>query len=125
MLTFKEGGGVLNSIINNLPVELHLPSYQYCGPGTKLQKRLARGDRGINSLDAACKEHDIAYSKSKDITERHKADQILQERAWDRVKSGDASFGERAAALLVSGGMKVKRKLGMGLNIRKNIEKPK
>ncbi|KAK9754610.1 hypothetical protein QE152_g1138 [Popillia japonica] len=47
MLTFKQGGGVLNSLINNLPVELHLPGYQYCGPGTKLQKRIARGDPGL------------------------------------------------------------------------------
>lgn len=130
MLTFKEGGGVLNSLINNLPVELHLPNYQYCGPGTKLQKRLRRGDQGINPLDAACKEHDIAYSKNKDLKERHKADQILEDRAWNRVKSADTSLGERVAALLISGGMKVKRKLGMGSNLnnklkRKTIKKRK
>lgn len=115
MLTFKQGGGVLNSLINNLPVELHLPGYQYCGPGTKLQKRIARGDPGINQLDAACKEHDIAYSKHKDLEERHKADFILENKAWSRVKSKDASVGEKTAAWVVTNAMKSKRKLGMGL----------
>lgn len=57
------GGGLLNRVINKLPFELHLPGYQFCGPGTKLQARLNRGEKGINPLDAACREHDIAYSK--------------------------------------------------------------
>ncbi|XP_050507334.1 uncharacterized protein LOC126892009 [Diabrotica virgifera virgifera] len=113
MLVFK-GEGLLNSLINKLPVELHIPGYQYCGPGTKLKKRLARGDPGINPLDAACKQHDIAYSHHTSLEERHKADKELEDRAWERFKSKDASFGEKSAALLVTGGMKTKRKLGMG-----------
>ena len=35
----RRGRGVLNKVINNLPVEMHIPGYQYCGPGTKLTKR--------------------------------------------------------------------------------------
>lgn len=73
----KKGSGILNKLINKLPVELHLPGYQYCGPGTKLQKRLARGDPGINQLDTACKEHDIAYSQNLDnIQARHATDKV-------------------------------------------------
>lgn len=49
------GGGIVDSAINSLPFEMHIPGYQYCGPGTKLKKRLARGDPGINPLDKACK----------------------------------------------------------------------
>lgn len=60
-----KGKGFVNNLINKLPIELHLPGYQYCGPGTNLKKRLARGDPGINELDKACKEHDIAYSQKK------------------------------------------------------------
>lgn len=104
----------MNSIINKLPVELHLPGYQYCGPGTKLDKRLARGDLGINQLDQACKEHDIAYSQHKDISKRHQADKALINRAWERVKAKDSNLQERAAALLVTNMMKAKVKLGMG-----------
>lgn len=109
-----KGKGLINSIIQKLPVELHLPGYQYCGPGTKLQKRLSRGDPGINPLDAACKEHDISYSQHKDLENRHKADKILAEKAWSRVKSKDATFGERVNALLVTNAMKAKVKFGMG-----------
>lgn len=39
--------------------------YNYCGPFTKLDKRLARGDKGINELDEICKQHDIAYRDAK------------------------------------------------------------
>ena len=108
------GRGVINSLINKLPFELHVPGYQYCGPGTKLDKRLARGDSGINPLDAACKQHDIAYSQHKNLSGRHRADKQLEEAAWHRVKSKDASFGEKAAAWAVTNAMKVKRKSGMG-----------
>ena len=37
---------------------LHLPGYNYCGPGTDLTKNLPP----INDLDAACKRHDEAYA---------------------------------------------------------------
>lgn len=128
----KSGRGVVNSLINKLPFELHLPGgYQYCGPGTKLQKRLARGDPGINKLDAACKKHDIAYDQNtSDLAVRHKADYQLEQAAWKRVKSKDASFKEKFAAWLVTTIMKGKQRLGMGCKStpartrkRKNIKK--
>lgn len=113
-------GGLVNTAIDALPIELHLPGkYQYCGPGTKLQKRLARGDPGINKLDAACKEHDIAYSNYTDTKRRSIADRALAEKAWQRVKSSDASLGERAAALAVTAAMKAKTAIGGGSRRKK------
>ena len=111
------GSGIVNNLINKLPFELHLPGgYQYCGPGTKLQKRLAGGDPGINPLDYACKDHDIAYSENSDnIERRNAADKILAERAWQRVLAKDSSIGEKAAAYTVTNIMKAKSKLGMGI----------
>ncbi|KYN14186.1 hypothetical protein ALC57_13605, partial [Trachymyrmex cornetzi] len=88
----------LNRAINALPFELHIPGYQFCGPGTRLEKRLARGDRGINPLDAACREHDIAYSHSNDLTKRHAADNTLAEKARKRITANDSTLRERAAA---------------------------
>lgn len=88
--------------------------YQYCGPGTKLKKRLARGDPGINKLDQACKVHDIAYSKFSDSAHRSVADRILAKKAWERAKESDASLGERAAALAVTAAMKAKTAFGGG-----------
>ncbi|XP_074034178.1 uncharacterized protein isoform X2 [Leptinotarsa decemlineata] len=120
MLTYS-GAGVVNTLINKLPFELHLPGYQFCGPGTKLKKRLERGDTGVNPLDEYCKDHDIAYSQSDSLKDRHKADQVLENRAWERVKSKNARFGEKSAAWLATTTMKAKRKLGMGLSFRRNI----
>jgi hypothetical protein len=38
-------------------------TYSFCGPGTKVRKRLNEGYKGINSLDRACREHDIFFNK--------------------------------------------------------------
>ena len=113
------GSGIINSTIDKLPFEIHIPSYSFCGPGTKLKERLNRGDRGINLLDEACKHHDIAYAKTSDISERNVADKILSEKAWQCVKAKDSSIGEKAAALAVTNIMKAKSKLGMGLKKEK------
>jgi len=53
---------------------LNFTGYQYLGPGTKLKKRLARGDPGINQLDKIAKQHDIDYDKAKNLKEKWKAD---------------------------------------------------
>jgi len=60
---------LLNRAKNALPFELNIPGYQFCDPGTRLEKRLVRDDQGINLLNAACREHDIAYSHSNDLIE--------------------------------------------------------
>jgi len=60
----KTGSGVLNTLLNklgNVMPEMHLPGYNYCGPFTKLEERLARGDKPINKVDAGCQQHDIFY----------------------------------------------------------------
>lgn len=120
----KTGEGIVNSLIDKLPFELHIPGYSYCGPGTKLSKRLARGDPGINPLDEACKQHDIAYSQHKDTSSRHVADKVLEDAAWRRFKEKGVPFGEKMASLGVKGVMKLKRKLGMGLKrVKKRTRK--
>lgn len=121
------GSGILNTLINKLPFELHIPGgYQYCGPGTKLRIRLSRGDPGINLLDSACKDHDISYSQNRtNIEERNLADKILAEKAWQRVIAKDSSIGEKAAAYTVANIMKAKSKLGMGMLRKKKIGRRK
>uniref|UniRef100_A0A1B0G6Y9 Phospholipase A2-like domain-containing protein n=1 Tax=Glossina morsitans morsitans TaxID=37546 RepID=A0A1B0G6Y9_GLOMM len=121
----KIGRGFANNLINRLPDELHLPDYQFCGPGTKLATRLARGEKGINPLDAACREHDIAYSQSEDINKRHQADNILTEEAWQRVKSKDSDLKERINAWFITNGMKAKVKFGLGMSASKTSRKRK
>ena len=113
---YVKGSGLFNKLLNKLPIELHLPGYQYCGPGTKLSKRLARGDPGINKLDRACREHDIAYSKYQSGENRRIADEILAKKSQERVYTSDANLGEKAAALVVSEAIKLKTQMGMGIN---------
>lgn len=121
-----KGCGILDSIVNKIPVEMHVPGYQYCGPGTKLEKRLARGDPGINPLDQACKRHDITYSKYNRGPERYEADKLLAKQAWNRVVSKDASLQERATALAVTAAMKSKMGLSkIGGKLIKSVKSKK
>jgi len=92
---------LLNRAINVLPFELYIPGFQFCGPGMHLEKRLVRDDRDINpryQLDAACREHDIAYSRSNDLAERYVANNILATKARKHIAARDSTLGERTAA---------------------------
>lgn len=127
MTELKGGAGLLNRTIDALPVELHLPTlsgrkYQFCGPGTKLDERLARGEHGINRLDALCRSHDIAYRDSKDTVSRNLADKQLANRAWEVFKSKDTPLGEKVASWLVTTIMNAKSKLGAGIKRRTNTK---
>lgn len=116
-----QGSGLVNNLINNLPFELHLPGYNYCGPGTRLRERLLRGDQGINKLDEACMKHDIAYSRYPDLKQRHKADLDLINMARQRKSAPDASKGEKIASWIVNKVMKTKLKAGAGIKSFKTI----
>lgn len=121
----RRGRGIISSTINkaidSLPVELHIGGYNFCGPGTKLKKRLTRGDKGVNRLDEACKIHDIAYSKFKDSKRRQQADKELAERAWRIFKASDTSASEKATAWIVTTAMKTKSKFGGGVRRQRNL----
>lgn len=47
----------------------------------------------------------------------------LDERAWSRVRSKNARIGEKASVWLVTNAMKLKRKLGMGIYLRRRKSK--
>ena len=64
----------IQKLLGKTGIEFHWPGYQYMGPGTKLKKRLARGDPGINRLDRIAKQHDIDYSRAKNLPDKWKAD---------------------------------------------------
>lgn len=80
---------------------------------------MSKGQTGINKLDGFCREHDIAYHQNKDLKNRHEADKVLIERAWERVKAPDSSLGEKVNAWIVTNAMKAKVKLGLGVKSRK------
>ena len=104
---FKTRSGVFITLLNklsNVMPELYLPGYNYCGPFTKLDKRLARGDKPVNKLDAGCQQHDIFYRDHKDTKERHVADEELEDISAERMHASDASVREKTDAALVRAG---------------------
>lgn len=107
-MKLSKGRGLLNTLIDKLPFEAHIPTYNFCGPGTKLDLR--KDQAGINRLDSACKEHDLQYSNKN--ADRRQADLDLENKAWERVLSRDSKLSEKAAALFVTNAMKLKRKIG-------------
>lgn len=118
-MTSKRKFGCIDRIIEKLP-EIHFMGYRYCGPNTNLTVRLARGERGINELDCACMEHDIAYAASDDLDLRCQADKLLVLKAFKRIFAKDSQIGERFTALIVSWLIGVKIFLGkMEIYIRK------
>ena len=77
-------------------------------------------------MDAAFKDHDIAYSiNPEDVAARNAADAGKTGKAWQSVFAKDAGDGEKVAALTVTNIMNAKRKLGMGLKKKKPISKKK
>lgn len=113
------GRGLLNTLINTLPVNLTMPSMNYCGPGNPIKKQLANKVPPKNKLDAYCREHDIFYLNNPNVSDRNRADMKLADQAWSRFQANDASFAEKAAAYLVTNLIKAKAKLGMGLKFNK------
>lgn len=45
--------------------EQHLPGANYLGPGTHLEERMRRGDRGTTDVDNAAITHDIVYASMR------------------------------------------------------------
>lgn len=100
-MSSKRKLGFIDSLLEMLP-EIHIRGYNYCGPNTNLKRNLARGEVGINKLDCACMEHDIAYEESNDLNLRCIADKVLILRAFKRIYAKDSEIGERFVALLIS-----------------------
>jgi Phospholipase A2-like domain/Domain of unknown function (DUF5679) len=136
----KTGDGIVNWVMNkfgNVLPEMHLslpkgvPSeyvpggsfnntgkYSFCGPFTKMNKRLAEGYKGVNDLDKKCFKHDIAYVKNKDTKTRNKDDDILALAAQKFVN--DPNQPDHEKAKIVAASMAGKSYLGMGHNKKKS-----
>ena len=78
---------------NKFMPEMHLKqprfTYSACGPFTKDKERIEKfmqtGNTYFvyrNELDKACFQHDMAYSKPKDLSKRTQSDKILGDKAF-------------------------------------------
>ena len=81
-------------------------SYYYGGPGTKLAKRLKRGDKPKNRLDRIAMHYDIAYSKANNLQDKWKADDVMI-KAIDRLP-GKKTMTEKVVKKIMQAKKKLK-----------------
>lgn len=127
----SKGFGIINRMIDILP-EMHMETdgpgeniengefnntgkYSYCGPGTKLEKRLKQGYKGVNVLDQACLKHDIAYHNNKDVENRNIADNELARVANEIANNLKLNSRVRNDAKKVAAIMSAKSYFGLGV----------
>ncbi len=112
------GGSFLNTVINKLPFEMHLPGHQFTGPGTKLDKRLnADGtpkewSKPINRVDSAAYHHDLCYAKNQDTETRN---QVCDKDMLSQLEGiYDPTLRERMDRAVVKPLINAKAKFGWG-----------
>jgi hypothetical protein len=120
----KGGESLVNLALNKLKLpEMHLidqgddgkiRKVNFCGPYTKLDERLKRGDQGINKLDRGCKLHDLAYAKHTDVPNRNVADVALKQVADEVYNDPKSTRVQKGNALFVSKIMGTKKRFGLG-----------
>ena len=115
----SKGGSILNKMINNLPVEMHLLGHNFTGPGTKLNKRLnadltpKEWSKPINRIDKAAYHHDICYLKNNDtVTRNNVCDKNMLKEMKDIY---NPTLRERMERGLVSTLIGTKKRFGWGV----------
>ncbi len=69
--------GFFNNVLDKLPIELHIPGFEYLGPGTNYHLKQEKGIKPANKLDEFAMNHDKFYSENKDLKKRHDLSHLL------------------------------------------------
>ena len=109
----------MNEIVNNFLLagdkfmpQMHLRqlgfTYSACGPFIKnkdrIEKFIQTGNKNFvykNDLDKACFQHDIAYGKYKDLTERIQSDKFLRDEAFEIANNSKHNAYQRGLGSMV------------------------
>ena len=123
------GGSILNKMINNLPVEMHLLGHNFTGSGTKLNKRLnadltpKEWSKPINRIDKAAYHHDICYLKNNDTATRNN---VCDKNMLQEMKDiYNPTLREQMERGLVSTLIGTKKRFGWGLSEAGQSQKKK
>ena len=110
---------VLNEILNKLllagdkfmpKMYLKEPGFTYsaCGPFTKNKERIGKfintGNTNFiyrNNIDKACCQHDMVYSKSKDLAIRTQSDKVLRDKAFEIASNAKHNGYQRRLSSMV------------------------
>ena len=120
-----KGGSLLNKVINNLPVEMHLPGHNFTGPGSKLNKRLnpdltpKKWSKPINRVDKAAYNHDICYLKNDDTTTRNAVCDKNMLKELEGIYN--PTIREKMERGLVSSLIGIKARFGWGVGGKKKV----
>ena len=104
---------------DKLPIEVHMPGYNFLGPGTKLEKRLnlitkepLPHSKPINKIDEVALRHDLCYEKYKNTKDRNKIcdTQMLKELKPIKTRTLGNFLTKRTSKNLIG----AKRTLGLG-----------
>ena len=122
---FIKGGSILNKMINNLPVEMHLLGHNFTGPGTKLNKRLNTDltpkawSKPINRIDKAAYHHDLCYLKNNDTATRNA---VCDKNMLEEMKNiYNPTLRERMERGIVSTLIGTKKRFGWGVEEKKKF----
>ena len=120
------GGRFLNTLVNKLPFEMHLPGHNFTDPEPKLYKRLNSDgtpkelSMPINRVDNAAYHHDLCYSKHDDTKTRNED--------CDKTMLGELNgivnptLGERIDKSIVGELINAKVDFGLGHPIKKKFK---
>ena len=87
-------------IIDSVPEKYRKKAESLLRRLAELAERIQRGDIGINPLDEACRQHDLAYNNPS--SNRRQADRILAEYAFSRMLAGETPPDERTVAMMTA-----------------------
>ena len=127
----------IHKAIRKLPIipkrGFTLPNMAYCGPVNPLCKQLIYDKNGnilkyiqnpSGKTDAICAQHDVDYSLSKNLQDKHIVDEKMI-KAINNLPYKDQQYG----TFLVKNIIKSKRKLGLGSNpneiLSQELHKPR
>ena len=103
----QRGRGIdIQKWLGKTGIEFLWPGYQFMGPGTHLEKRLKRGDQGINRLDRIAKKRDIDYSHANNLQDKWQADTKMI-KAIDRLP-GKKTMTERVVKKIMQAKKRLK-----------------
>ncbi len=107
----------LNSYPNTAPLyegEQHILGYNFCGPKTAYEERVARGDKPVNELDKCCFAHDTVYNKDNStIKEIKDSDDDLRKCLDKAKKKGLSELGSHLVMSEIFKGKRTLENLGI------------
>ena len=111
-----------HSLIGKLPRPKKgfvLPNYKYCGAYNPLDEQVDEDGNALpdhkpyNQVDDICRIHDLAYEKSNNLKDKHKADDIMLKQLKEMKPKG---IREKFDRRLIQATIGTKRKLGLGIS---------